>query len=241
MRTVLVTGAGGGIGTGIVSHLRSRGWDVFGLDRVARQEDVHLMDLEAFATQPEARSACREAVECWLGGRPLHGLVNNAALQRLGGTQDVTQDDWDVSMRVNMGAPFFLVQTFLAHLARDHGAVVNVGSIHAQQTKPGFVAYATSKAALVGLTRSLAVDLGGVIRVNALCPAAIDTEMLRAGFSGDVEGFSRLETFHPAGRIGSIAEAARAVEFLLDPQCPFLTGTILGLDGGIASRLHDPA
>ena len=118
---------------------------------------------------------------------------------------------------------------------------MNIGSVHAQATKPGFVSYATSKAALHGLTKALAVDLGGAVRVCAIAPAAIATDMLEAGFEGRASEREQLDAFHPAGRIGKPQEVAKVVAFLLQREMAFLTGSILTLDGGILSRLHDPS
>ncbi|RTZ60769.1 MAG: SDR family NAD(P)-dependent oxidoreductase, partial [Gammaproteobacteria bacterium] len=101
-------------------------------------------------------------------------------------------------------------------------------------------AYASSKAALVGLTRSMAVELGGRVRVNALCPAAIDTEMLRQGFADSQPGLQELSDYHPSKSIGDPAEVAKIVLCLADPDFRFLHGAVIGLDGGIAARLHDP-
>jgi NAD(P)-dependent dehydrogenase (short-subunit alcohol dehydrogenase family) len=170
----------------------------------------------------------------------LSSLINCSALQRLGSTADVTADDWQRTLDVNLSAPFWLTQTFLPELEAARGCVINIGSIHARLTKPGFVAYATSKAALDGMTRALAVDLGGRVRVNAIAPAAISTPMLEAGFEGRPEARRRLDEYHPAGRIGSPAEVARLARFIAEAD-GFLTGSTLALDGAIASRLHDPA
>ena len=95
--------------------------------------------------------------------------MNNAAVQILAPADAITFDQWRETLDTNLLAPFLLTQALLPELERGRGSVVNVASIHANLTKPGFVAYATSKAALVGLTRSLAVDLGGRVRVNAVC------------------------------------------------------------------------
>jgi NAD(P)-dependent dehydrogenase (short-subunit alcohol dehydrogenase family) len=168
-------------------------------------------------------------------------LVNNAAVQRLGATAAVTTEDWDLSLGINLVAPFLLAQAFLPELEANQGSVVNIASIHAQLTKPGFVVYATTKAALSGMTRALAVDLGSRVRVNAICPAAIATPMLEAGFAGRPDARRQLDEFHPAGQIGQPAEVARLAVFLARQDCPFLTGSCLTLDGAISGRLHDPA
>jgi NAD(P)-dependent dehydrogenase (short-subunit alcohol dehydrogenase family) len=118
--------------------------------------------------------------------------------------------------------------------------VVNIGSIHSALTKPRFTCYATSKAALGGLTRSLAVELGGTVRVNELNPAATDTPMLRAGFEGKPGAFERLAAVHPAGRIAAPDEVARAALFLTSDAASFINGESLRVDGGVGVRLHDP-
>jgi NAD(P)-dependent dehydrogenase (short-subunit alcohol dehydrogenase family) len=129
---------------------------------------------------------------------------------------------------------------FLADIERAKGSVVNIASIHAVATKPGFVCYATSKAALVGLTRSMAVDLGPRVRVNAINPAATATPMLLAGFEGKSKELDELAKKHPLERIAQPWEVAKTALFLASPDAAFITGTCLNIDGGIGGRLHDP-
>jgi NAD(P)-dependent dehydrogenase (short-subunit alcohol dehydrogenase family) len=171
----------------------------------------------------------------------LSAIVNNAAIQQLNPTADVAVAEWDCSLTVNLVVPFLLVQEFLPELEKSKGAVINIASIHAGLTKPGFVVYATTKAALAGMTRALAVDLGSRVRVNAICPAAISTPMLEAGFEGRSAARRELDEFHPSGRIGAPDEVARLAVFMASGEVGFLHGSCLGLDGGISARLHDPA
>jgi NAD(P)-dependent dehydrogenase (short-subunit alcohol dehydrogenase family) len=107
-------------------------------------------------------------------------------------------------------------------------------------TKSAFISYATSKAALQGLTRALAVDLGGRVRINVIQPAATDTSMLREGFAGNEAGLAALGQYHPAHRLAIPDEIAAAVLFLVSDECRFMTGSVINVDGGIGSRLHDP-
>ncbi len=95
-------------------------------------------------------------------------------------------------------------------------------------------------AALSGLTRAMAVDLGGRVRVNAICPAAIHTPMLAAGFAERPDALAALHDAHPTGRIGLPEEVAHLARYLIAEAPDFLNGSCLGLDGGIAGRLHDP-
>lgn len=129
----------------------------------------------------------------------------------------------------------------LPQLEQARGSVINISSIHARLTKAHFVAYATSKAALSGMTRAMAVDLGGRVRVNAIEPAAIATDMLKAGFAGQPEQFALLEACHPQGRIGTPAEVAALALAIADGELRFLHGACVAMDGGISGRLHDPA
>ena len=242
MKTALITGVAGAIGQALVTAFKSAGYRVIGTDarRASNCDAFVQIDLEAFATDLRARKVATAALRKVLAKDTLHVLVNNAATQRLGSATEVSQADWDATMAVNVGAAFFLIQEFADDLAAVGGSAVNIASIHARLTKPAFVAYATSKAALVGLTQALAVDLGGKVRVNAIAPAAIDTPMLHAGFSGRASAFQKLARAHPTGAIGTPSDVAFLAVWLARGPA-FLTGAVVGLDGGIAGRLHDPA
>jgi NAD(P)-dependent dehydrogenase (short-subunit alcohol dehydrogenase family) len=239
--TAFVTGAAGGIGSAICASLRQSGYTVIGSDLPDTRVDadvfvpLDLRDVCGNSRRDGALARVRQAV----GPDGLSLLVNNAAVQRLGGTDTITQDDWTTTLDVNLLAPFFLTQALLPQLERARGSVVNIASIHAMLTKPGFVAYATSKAALVGLTRSLAVDLGGRVRVNAVVPAATATSMLLAGLRESAQ-LDALAGMHPVGRIARPEEMGAAVLYLASEAASFVTGTVLHLDGGIGARLHDP-
>ncbi|TRO95894.1 SDR family oxidoreductase [Glycocaulis profundi] len=243
-RTVVITGIGGGIGTALGRAFRAAGDRVVGAGREAPGEGVCDAFVETDLRQLARSDAALEdfAVQTRraAGAAPVAVLVNNAATQRLGGAGDLSFSDWAETLEVNLTAPFRLVQAFLPELRAARGCVVNIGSVHAQATKPGFAAYATSKAALHGLTRALAVDLGPEVRCVCLAPAAIATDMLKAGFEGREADLRELEGVHPAGRIGEPEEAAAAAVFLASPQAGFATGATFYLDGGVLSRLHDP-
>jgi NAD(P)-dependent dehydrogenase (short-subunit alcohol dehydrogenase family) len=241
--TALVTGAAGGIGRAVCRAFRSAGYFVVATD--VRESDCGAdafvaVDLARLTREAPYREDMLGQVRGALPADGLTVLINNAAVQLLGEANQISEDAWHESMDVNVLAPLMLTQGFLPELRRARGSVINMASIHAELTKPGFVTYATSKAALVGLTRSLAVDLGGRIRVNAICPAAIKTPMLDAAFEHRPEAYSQLAAAHPAERIGVPEEVARCALFLANPDNAFLTGAILYLDGGVRSRLHDP-
>lgn len=244
-KAVLVTGALGGIGSAICARFLAAGWFVVGTDLLpAAPPHVHAYvptDLRAIARDAQARADLHKAVVAALGTARLHALVNNAATQRLAPTGALAIDDWQATQDINVTAPFMLTQLFHANLRATRGCVVNIGSVHAQATKREFVAYATSKAALHGLTRALAVDLGPEIRAVCLAPAAIATPMLDEGFAGHPDKLAALGEAHPVGRIGRPEDVAEAALFLSSPAAAFASGATFFLDGGILSRLSDPA
>jgi NAD(P)-dependent dehydrogenase (short-subunit alcohol dehydrogenase family) len=244
-RSVLITGANGGIGQALCATFRINGWHVIATDRQASAKaacDGYVAaDLSRFCAGAAYRRDRLARLRAALPAKGrLHALVNNAALQVVAPVEKLAAADWAATCNVNAIAPFLLVQGLLKELTATAGAVVNIGSIHATQTKAGFAAYATSKAALVGLTRALAVELGGRVRVNAVCPAAVDTPMLRAGFKGSRKKLAVLADCHPSGTIGTPGDVAAFVLALASEASPYVTGAILNLDGGISSRLHDP-
>lgn len=241
----LVTGSNGGIGQAIVTALHEAGWFVIGVDRNpdnhSKCDDFIHFDLADCFEEADFQTNCIDAIVAAAGVHPIKALVNNAAVQILGSTEEIKADEWHETLKVNLSAPLLMSQALLPHLREAKGSILNIGSVHAQATKKRFVAYATSKAALHGLTRALAVDLGPQVRVNCLAPAAIATDMLKAGFEGKEKEFAALESAHPAGKIGSCEDVAQAALFLLSANSSFVTGSCFYLDGGILARLHDPA
>ena len=245
-RGALITGCYGGIGASLVEVFRAAGWFVIGVDQVidkTKPQPDHFIqaNLEKLCASDNALDEFGGKVRAALAKRPLGALINNAAAQILGGLKELGLDDIKTTMSVNVIAPFLLVRAFLKDLEAAQGAVVNIGSVHAQATKPHFTAYATSKAGLHGLTRALAVELGPKVRVNTLAPAATETEMLKAGFEGDEKAFAALQDVHPLKRIATPEEIARLALFLTSDDAAFMTGATLTADGGVLARLHDPA
>ena len=241
----LVTGASGAIGAEIVSSLLADDFVVIAQDiRPIQQEHDNLYhlqaDLERYVTDTNFETDINQQIDKMLPDGKLDLLVNNAAVQILGGTEQLSRSDWQQTINVNLLAPFLLTKSLLRYLEQAKGHVVNISSIHARQTKSEFVAYATSKAALSALTRSMAVDLGNRVCINAIEPAAIDTPMLREGFSTNSEAFKELQRYHPQQRIGSPSDVANLVKLMVLGKVEFLHGSCIALDGAISSRLHDP-
>lgn len=242
-KVAVVTGSNGGIGKHLVTHLKQLGFQVLGIDKGVDVNDLDLyidLDLQALVSSAEIRKKLIEDLDTQLRGKNVHVLVNNAATQILGTFSNLSVDDLQRSLSVNTVAPFVLSQILFERLKSQHGTVVNIGSIHSSLTKSSFLAYSTSKAALDGLTRAMAIELGKDIKVAGINPAAINTEMLAAGFVDNPEQFSELCSYHPTNDIGSPAEVAELVGFLIEKPVKFLNGSIINIDGGIRWRLHDP-
>ncbi|MDD5200154.1 MAG: SDR family NAD(P)-dependent oxidoreductase [Terrimicrobiaceae bacterium] len=243
MRTALITGALGGIGVSLCEEFRRAGYFVIATDRrdgTCACNTFLKIDVRDLYHSEAARTSVRESVLPLIADTGLHVLVNNAASQILKRTDDILISDWDETLQTNLIAPFLFSQVFLPEIERAKGSIINIASIHSVATKPGFVCYATSKAALVGLTRAMAVDLGPRVRVNAINPAATATPMLLAGFEGKSKEFDELAKKHPLERIAQPWEVAKTAIFLASPDAAFITGACIHIDGGIGGRLHDP-
>jgi len=242
MKTALITGAAGGIGRALCEGFRQAGYRVIATDQLAQSAgSVNIaLDLGRLVADLGYRSQGVAAIVAALDGDGLDVLVNNAAIQLLGPVTELTIESFRLSQDVNVIAPFLLIQALLAALETAGGNVINIGSIHGRLTKPGFAAYATSKAALHGLTQALAVEIGARVRVNTIAPAAITTPMLLAGFADNPHGLAALKTYHPSGDIGRPAEVAQLALFLASDHARFINGGMFNVDGGIGSRLHDP-
>jgi NAD(P)-dependent dehydrogenase (short-subunit alcohol dehydrogenase family) len=241
---VLITGAAGGIGCELCRVFRDANWRVVATDHRFDNEPVVDsrvdLDLERFCRDNSYRSKNCALLRKALDNNRFAALINNAATQIVRPIEQISVDDWRKTLDVNLVAPALLSQEFLPDLEASRGSIINISSVHATLTKPGFTAYASSKSALVGLTRALAVEVGHRVRVNAICPAAIETPMLKAGFASGVTQLERLAAYHPTHSLGTPTDVAELALFLAESKSAFLNGAVIGLDGGIASRLHDP-
>ena len=248
-QVAIVTGSRGGIGRALVKTYLDDGYFVIGLDKEVRESSVSKnffelhVNLGSFSKDLAYRESTLDKVK---EGFPVEFsklvLINNAATQILKPVKEIEWQDWEESFTVNAIAPFFLAQGFLSLLEKSDGHVINVSSIHAKLTKPQFACYAASKTALEAVTRSLAIELSPLgISVNAVAPAAISTEMLKASFNGEEQRLRELENYHPSKSIGTPEQLAGFIKAMTDQRSTFLTGAILEFNGGIASRLHDPS
>lgn len=241
MKRVFITGVKGKIGRTISEVFKEAGYFVIGQDKVAGPIEscdlFYNFDLGAYVQDQQVRNKWNNKFDNDFDS--LKVLINNAAVQLLGNVNNYPFDHWHETLNINLSAPFYLIQCFYEKLVKSSGSVVNIASIHKQLTKERFFAYATSKSALVGLTKAVAVDVQGKFRVNCISPAAVDTPMLHAGFNNDLNKINELGKLHPMQRIGRPEEVARLALFLSEDQTQFINGADLLIDGGISSALRD--
>ena len=241
---MLITGVAGEIGTAIAELYNKNGFVVIGVDSIQTSSkfvDQYIQqDICELLTQPSAKENFSNTLMTIVDANPLKALVNNAALQIVKPAIDCTYEDQLNTFQTNLFAPHVLVQICCEALRKSKGSIINVASVHASATKKDFSLYAASKAALISLTRSLAIELGPEVRVNSISPAAIDTKMLVEGLGGDKQLLSQLNDCHISGRIGHPNEIAELIYFLTSDKSGFITGCDYPIDGGVLSKLLDP-
>ena len=246
-KTILITGAAGGVGRATVKLFHERGFRVIGVDRqsVYAEFPADGLFIQADISVPEnLEKIIAQATQF---SSTLDVLVNNAAFQVTKPLVETTVEEWDMVMASNLRSVFLgakLVYPLLK--AEGGGAIVNVSSVHAVATSANIAAYAASKGGLLALTRAMAIEFArDNIRVNAVLPGAVDTPMLRAGFhrgrnneASEESQLAALAAKTVNGRVALPEEIASVIYFLADgAQSSFITGQGLLADGGATCRL----
>ncbi len=225
--TIVVTGAARGIGRAVADKLATSGpFVVIGVDiapELALSEAVTPVQVDL--TTADGPTLVREAVEA--SGSPLIGLVNNAGITRDARLVNMTDDDFAAVLEVNLGAAYRL-STALAPLMSDGGAVVNIAS-RAYLGNFGQFNYSMSKGGVVGMTRALALSLAPGIRVNAVAPGLISSEM-SMGIPEEIR--KKMVEAIPLDRMGTPDEIADTVWWLLTPLSSYITGEVIVVGGG---------
>jgi NAD(P)-dependent dehydrogenase (short-subunit alcohol dehydrogenase family) len=244
-KVAIVTGAGSGIGRASAVRFAAEGAAVVAADiRAAKAEETVAQITEqggrAVACQVDVADSVgvarmvSTAVEAF--GR-LDALFNNAGTIRMGTAVDLPEADWDLVMAVNVRSVFLGAKHAVPVMAAGGGgAIVSTASVSGLAGDTASVVYSASKAAVINLTRSLAVDHAAQgIRVNCICPGAIDTPPVGRMLQ-DPDTRRRSERAHPLGRIGEPSEIAAAAAWLLSDEASFVTGQALVVDGGLSAQ-----
>ena len=238
MRTI-ITGGASGIGLATAKLLHTRGASICVIDLKAEDEffsNERVFFIAANLANPdEAAAAVKSAANKMQG---VNALVNNAGIQRYGKADETSIELWNEVLAINLTAAFTMSKACIPHFRQaGGGAIVNVSSVQAHGAQQGAVAYVTSKHALLGLSRALAVDHAAEgIRTNCVCPGSVDTPMWRWSVSLDPNPNSVIEAceaMHPMGRVAQPHEIAEVIAFLLSDQASFMNGESVNVDGGL--------
>lgn len=244
-KVVFITGGGTGIGSATARRFADRGASVAIVGRrleslQAVAEETGALAVICDVADAAAVDAAVDQTVAAFGGLDI--VVNNAGAAGRGGIDTIDDETWDIMLDVNLKGPARVVRAALPHLRNaDGGAIVNVASIAALFAARQSVTYGTTKAALLGLTRSMALDLGDDgIRVNTLCPGWVDTPMGEGAveLTASVNEVDQDDARHlmvrrnPIQRMSDPDEIAACIEFLASDAASFVTGTVLIADGG---------
>jgi 3-oxoacyl-[acyl-carrier protein] reductase len=237
-RTVIVTGAGNGLGLGIASRFLAGGARVLLVD----QDPVVLTRVEGkqktmFAmvkdlAEPGAAADVFQFAKDSLGA--VDTLINNAAWSFHKPMTEVTASEFDRLIAINQRAPFFLAQEFLKQLPKaEDPAIVNIGSVNALRGNPNLVPYAGTKGAIVAMTRAMAMEMASSgVRVNCICPAAIRTHVTEGLIASGVVDPEKLFRKYLIKRFASVEEIAELVAYLCSEAARYVTGANWEIDGG---------
>jgi NAD(P)-dependent dehydrogenase (short-subunit alcohol dehydrogenase family) len=233
-RRILVTGAASGIGRAVAELFVRAGACVAALDRrrpAGLDADARrLLAYEADITDAQAvERAVQQAAEAFGG---LDGVVNAAGIANTDWADTVSLDDWKHVLDVNLTGTFSVCRACLPHLrAAEGGTIVNLSSGQGLQPFKQRSAYAASKAGVIAFSKCIAMEWAPLVRVNTICPGAVDTPMVRAGYSPEAIR-TQVGPRYALERIGEPHEVAMAALYLSCAESSFVTGIVLAVDGG---------
>ncbi len=237
-RSVVVTGGSSGIGLETARRFHASGAAVWIFDVNPPPKDTDSSIAYVQCDMGDEKSI-RAAVAQSIGTKPLHTLINAAGIIRRGNLEEASLADWDLMLKVNLTGMFQLSSVLFKNLkAAGDAAIVNIASIAAFVPQTGAIAYGPSKAAVVSLTKQLAVEWGRYgIRVNAICPGMIRTAMTEPFYNPETIKIRNRKT--ALGRVGMPEDIAKVVLFLAGDDAGYITGEAIVVDGGFtATGLH---
>jgi NAD(P)-dependent dehydrogenase (short-subunit alcohol dehydrogenase family) len=243
---IFVTGGAKGIGEAIVRDAANEGASVsfIDIDSVSGEKLVSELSSEgkkvAFfkadvASFDQLQSAFNQSVTKF---GEVTGVVNNAGVNSHADPVTMTDKQWDDFFAIDMKPVWLTAKLALPAMRKaKHGSIVNISSIHGRLTYPGFFPYGAAKSAVLGLTRNLALDEGKhEIRVNAVSPGYILTDLTKTWLSGESGRLDRANSIQPLGRMGEPFEVAKVVTFLLSDKSTYVSGSDWAVDGGLGAR-----
>ena len=248
-RVAVVTGSGSGIGRACAIAFAEAGASVVVADinLSAAEETVNqIVGIKGNAIACQADVSKPDSVTALVQRTideysRINVLVNNAAVQVNKTIADTTWEEWNRQMSINVGGVFLCAKLFLPHLQKSRGNIINMSSVNAYFVEPMCAGYCATKAAIVGLTKAMAIDHGkDGIRVNCICPGYIDAGLAEGYFQSQADpAMARVEAgkLHALWRIGRPEEVARTAVFLASDDASFVTGSAMVVDGGFGSGL----
>jgi len=252
-RVAVITGAGSGIGRACAREFAKEGARVVVADILpaAAAETVDLIraaggTARAVVTDVASPESVQALVAETLGAfSQVHVLLNNAAIQVNKTVEDTTIEEWNREIAVNLGGVFLCSKFFIPHLRKTRGAIVSMSSVNGFFVEPMCAGYCATKAAIMGLTKAMAIDHGkDGIRVNCICPGYIDAGLAEGYFEAQPDPAAARASagkLHALWRIGRPEEVARAAIFLASDEASFVTGSAMVVDGGFGSGLPPSA
>jgi NAD(P)-dependent dehydrogenase (short-subunit alcohol dehydrogenase family) len=248
-RVVVITGAGSGIGRASAKEFARQGArvvvadiDLTGAVETVRQIEAGGGTAVAVETDVSQSDLVQKLVRETLSAfAQVHTLFNNAAIQVNKTIEDTTVEEWNREIAVNLGGVFLCSKFFLPHLRKARGNIINMASVNGFFVEPMCAGYCATKAAIIGLTKAMAIDHGREgIRVNCICPGYIDAGLAEGYFQSQPDpaaARTAAGNLHALGRIGRPEEVGRLAVFLASDDASFMTGSAVVVDGGFGSGL----
>jgi len=240
---VIITGGAQGIGKVTAEVLRAQDWRVIVLDEDADaiaqiqqewQDRIEVMPCD-IANEAQVKEAIDKVVEKY---KQLDAVVNNAAISNNKSIEELTLEEWNQVLDVNLTGAFLMAKYGAPHLREAKGVIINIASTRAYMSEPNTEAYSATKGGILALTHALAVSLGPDIRVNSISPGWIDVSAYKKAEKRKQAELSKADhAQHPVGRVGTPYDVAHLVQFLLSENAGFITAQDFIVDGGMTRKM----
>ena len=240
-KNVVISGGTSGIGLEVAKKLIKETANVFILGRSKERANAALKVLGSgyyVSCDVKSETSCKEAIKKVLEKVDrIDILINSAGIYREERLETVTEEDFDLTMKVNVLGTMFLSKACLPYMTagEDHN-IVNIGSDAGVEGNYGCIVYCASKGAIVSLTKAMALDYAPKVRVNCVCPADVETPIVEKQLSGGSYTLKEMGEVYPLGRIAKASEVAHVILSVVSPHNSFMTGSIINVDGGLTAK-----